>query len=311
MHVQLTPDIQLYLAVSAGLCLVAYLLGVRRRQMAAQQDNRHSVERIRSAANTLQKIAASLNARIREHHLHIAQFEQRVTSRDAVDLREIDRTLSLLRRLTSDLGGASSQIDEQLVELKVLAESRVDALTGIANRRSFDEQIHSSLTRYRNRGQRFALAMLDVDHFKGINDKFGHLTGDKVLQHTARLMVDGTRVLDHVMRIGGDEFAIVMVDTDMADAGRAVERIRRAVEQALIETGEHSTQVTISAGVVVVQPDDTTESLLQRADAALYEAKQQGRNRTHLHTDDPAPSTAETQGAPEAPKDEPAVNMTG
>lgn len=154
---------------------------------------------------------------------------------------------------------------------------RVDSLTGLHNRRAFDEHLPREVARSQRLGEPFCLLMIDIDHFKRLNDTYGHPAGDAVLRSVARAIAGCTRPSDLVARYGGEEFAVVLSGIDSGQALAVAERIRRQV--ALAESGLH--RVTVSVGVAQYRPSagDDAEQLLGRADQALYAAKHAGRNR--------------------------------
>ena len=156
-----------------------------------------------------------------------------------------------------------------------------DALTGLHNRRYMAGQLQALVGRANHSGPGVAVLVLDIDHFKAINDGFGHDAGDEVLREFAVRMATNVRAIDLPCRLGGEEFVIVMPDTAMEDALRIAERIRRDVAETpfpVMGGREHLT-VTISIGVAASSADDTPEALLKRADEGVYEAKSRGRNR--------------------------------
>lgn len=161
--------------------------------------------------------------------------------------------------------------------------ARVDAVTGLPDRASLDERLAQYLAGPRLPIAGLSLILADVDHFKEINDAHGHLAGDAMLATIGRVLQSSLREADFVARFGGDEFAVVLPDIQLAHAVQVAERLRCAVERASADYQGRSLQATISCGVAQVQPDDDPRSLLQRADAALYAAKQSGRNATWWH----------------------------
>lgn len=162
-------------------------------------------------------------------------------------------------------------------ELERLATT--DTLTGIRNRRAFDEQLALELTRARRYGSKLALILLDIDHFKRINDRHGHQVGDRVLVDLARLVGGRLRASEVFARWGGEEFIVLAPNTDAEDAAHLAEEIHaRVAIHDFPEVG----RVTVSLGVTQYAPDDTTDSLWKRADTALYRAKAGGRNRVEV-----------------------------
>jgi len=158
-----------------------------------------------------------------------------------------------------------------------------DALTGIANRRQIMGIGNREFHRARRHGRALSVLILDIDKFKSINDRWGHPTGDRVIQDLARVMVAVVRVQDTGARLGGEEFAVVLPETDAAGAWEIAERLRLAVESTDVARAEDGTAVrfTTSIGVATLVPADASfDAMLQRADRALYRAKDGGRNRS-------------------------------
>ncbi len=178
------------------------------------------------------------------------------------------------------LVGALRKIEANTQELELLATQ--DAATGLFNRRYLMGTGQHELARMRRYGSPLALMMLDVDHFKRVNDTWGHPVGDKVLQGVAQVMKEMVRDQDTVGRLGGEEFAVVLPETDRAGALAIAERMRAAVEgKPLAMAGDGTlVRVTVSIGVTgVLTENDSFEEALMRADKALYQAKENGRNR--------------------------------
>ena len=154
-------------------------------------------------------------------------------------------------------------------------EVRTDPLTRISNRRALDETLAAMFGALDRYSQQFSIAIFDIDFFKQINDKRGHLYGDQMLQEVARVIDDSVRDTDIAARYGGEEFVVVMPHTPLAGAVSFSERVRSAIAEAL--------EVTVSGGVATAISGDNPQSLLSRADAALYSAKAAGRNRVYQH----------------------------
>jgi diguanylate cyclase (GGDEF)-like protein len=177
------------------------------------------------------------------------------------------------------------------LESHLIAElAEHDTLTGLKNRRVFDEHLDGLWQRSVDEGRTMALLMIDIDHFKAFNDRYGHQAGDRALRRVAEaLQRFVSRPADVLARYGGEEFAVILYDTDTDDARDVAEDMRRAVSDLAIE--HHGapgiTVVTISVGVAAVEPSRGRRSrgALQLADQALYEAKVRGRNRVELLDD--------------------------
>ena len=164
-----------------------------------------------------------------------------------------------------------------------------DALTGLANRRHFHSALERAFDAAGDRA-RLALVVLDVDHFKHINDRFGHPVGDKVLAAVGATLRRELRKNDLPARIGGEEFAVMLPHADANEAVEVAERLRRALEALRIEDDGASIPVTASFGVAMgSDSDESADALYARADASLYEAKRSGRNRVLLAATPPAP----------------------
>lgn len=194
--------------------------------------------------------------------------------------------MELTTQLEQRVRERTQALSEANAQLEVLAMT--DALTGLANRRHFGDQLAREATRAAETGRPMSLLVMDIDHFKSVNDKHGHPAGDAVLRHVALLLEEQVRGSDLLARVGGEEFAVLAVDTAMVEAGHLAERLRRAVEQAgPVSVGHAAVAVTISLGVVSrrIKPGDLArapEHLLAAADDALYRAKRNGRNRVEV-----------------------------
>jgi diguanylate cyclase (GGDEF)-like protein len=196
---------------------------------------------------------------------------------------------SVRRRLAVELslGRTRDELTDANTQLAQLA--RLDSLTGLANRRSFDEVLSKAFAESRRSRQPLSLVMLDVDHFKRYNDVYGHPEGDRCLQEVAHAVMSAARrPRDFVARYGGEEMAMVLPDTDAEGAAVVAEAARVAVSDLrLAHTGSPIGYVSISAGVAVYFHNghcSDAQGLLQLADNALYEAKEAGRNRILVHT---------------------------
>ncbi|MEZ4449086.1 MAG: GGDEF domain-containing protein [Nannocystaceae bacterium] len=166
------------------------------------------------------------------------------------------------------------------------ALSRSDPLTGLANRRAFEERAEVILAIARRQPRPLTLALLDLDNFKVVNDTRGHDAGDEVLRAVARALRDDLRASDVLARLGGDEFAVLLPDTDAASARRLLERVRSAVAEAM-RAGGWPVSVSLGALSLGGAPPELPR-LLDRADALMYEAKRRGKDRLEI-TEDPGP----------------------
>ena len=169
--------------------------------------------------------------------------------------------------------------DRKLIEMDYARLAATDPLTGLPNRRFFDESAKLDMDRFLRFGEASSMLMIDLDHFKNINDTFGHAAGDDVLRCVASLGKQVFRSVDLFARWGGEEFVCLLPGTDEWGAILAAEKLRSAIEQLPVISGERSLSVTASIGVSsVTETDRAVDSVLLRADKALYRAKESGRN---------------------------------
>jgi diguanylate cyclase (GGDEF)-like protein len=175
----------------------------------------------------------------------------------------------------------------RFLETQAMAElAQHDALTGVKNRRVFDEQLEQVWQRAADQECAIAVLMADVDHFKAYNDRYGHQAGDRALRHVAQvLQAFVTRPQDLLVRYGGEEFAVLLYDVDSVEVGKLAERMRKAVVGLALEHRDSRVEVvSISIGVAIVQPslERRARGAVQLADEALYQAKTRGRNRVEV-----------------------------
>jgi diguanylate cyclase len=178
------------------------------------------------------------------------------------------------------------KLHEKIKELR--KEAKTDALTGLPNRRSFDEAVGLELENAAALGYPFSILYVDIDHFKRINDEHGHLIGDNVLKLTARMITKLIRGQDLVARYGGEEFLVILHDTDLTGGTVVAEKIRASFEKMNMykkDGKEALGKVTLSAGVSQYRPGENIEEMIGRADKALYHSKTNGRNRVSTEQD--------------------------
>ncbi len=198
-------------------------------------------------------------------------------------LRKPIDDVELIARIRNMLRLRSRQLDlaEANERLRVLANT--DALTGLASRRFFLESFEIEFRRSRRYRHPLSVAMIDVDHFKRVNDTYGHDVGDKVLQSLAKILLRELRIVDRVGRLGGEEFVVCLPETDLKAAKTVCDRLLASVRGEHVNAGSERIQFTISIGLTEMSPDmGNPQSLVKRADDLLYEAKQAGRNRIEM-----------------------------
>jgi len=200
------------------------------------------------------------------------------------------------KKLEARLASSRQEIEQLQQNLEVVRiESLTDPLTTLANRKYFDAALAKGLTDAIEKNEPLSLLMLDIDHFKNFNDKYGHLTGDQVLRLVALSVKQNVKGQDVAARYGGEEFVVALPNTSLQSAITVADHIRRAVmtkELMKRSSGERLGRVTVSIGAAVLRGSDTPQRLIERADKCLYAAKRHGRNRVICETDPEADAAA-------------------
>lgn len=198
----------------------------------------------------------------------------------------------------TELAEAKRLLDLSLDQALDLEESnRRDGLTGLFNRKYFDEQITQEVVTARRHNRPLALAMIDIDHFKAVNDTFGHAAGDHVLRGVSELLNNMLRGSDSLCRYGGEEFGLILPQITLEHAGILLERLRKAVETAsiVLDDGVTAVQLTISVGVMPLREGVAPGTMVRMADELLYASKQAGRNRVSLYKPEAAAASTESR----------------
>lgn len=255
----------------------------RLKQVASQQEGTQDLRRALNVGEDLQQITDTVRRQITAHRTNLERFQtqvKRLEGRSRGEAwQELCRKASEVLKPTLDLATqiahAYDGIRQQANHLMMFTDARTDPLTGVGNRRALDEILANHLALHKRYGANFSLAIFDVDFFKKINDEEGHLQGDRILQDLAQTLSGAVRQTDFVGRYGGEEFVVIMPGTSLENASGFVERLREAIEKQL--------PITASGGVTSSLVGDSSELILARADLALYEAKDAGRNRIYRH----------------------------
>ena len=215
-----------------------------------------------------------------------------VASPDADGMKRLVESLvaatARMQRRSQDLENRLQKTSNEVTQLrshleKVREEAMTDALTGIANRKRFDESLRRARRAAETKSQPLSLVLCDIDYFKRFNDTWGHQTGDQIIRFVAGCLTRHSADTHVVARYGGEEFGIVMPNTDAATAAEISERIRKTVESKKLlrkSTNEDLGNITISLGVATFRDGESIEELIERSDANLYKSKTEGRNRT-------------------------------
>lgn len=228
-----------------------------------------SVEAAPESSELKQQIQGRLDA-IRKH---LEQYRETEESRQ----KQLEEQLVLLN---SRVHGMESEGEKLRLRLEEKHEQSVrDPLTGLYNRLAYDDRIVQEFTRWKRYGQPMVLMMIDVDHFKKVNDTYGHKAGDKALVLIADQLNNNLRESDFLARFGGEEFIVLMPETDLQAATVVADKLCEAVERCQFHYQNSQVDITISGGLAQLRKDDTVENLFQRADEAMYRAKVAGRNQ--------------------------------
>jgi diguanylate cyclase (GGDEF)-like protein len=191
-------------------------------------------------------------------------------------------SVGLLIRLAKRMRSSTDAVQTHIALRRQFEQAALsDALTGLPNRRWLDQMLPRIVQRHIHGSLPFGIGIMDIDHFKDINDTFGHPAGDAVLMRIAQIAHANLRPTDFAARMGGEEFALIFPNTDLAGAVGAAERLREAIGSAAFDhDGRRLSRVTVSIGLVALGPGEDFRGVLAQADQALYGAKQSGRNRT-------------------------------
>ncbi len=226
-----------------------------------------------SAASNLEKLKIDVANRLDGITRHMGLFLQQEGLRDQQAKQHI-----------ADLSSRLSQMEKEANDLKEkVARQRelalIDKLTGIPNRMAYDERLDQEYRRWRRFHDHLSLALFDIDYFKKVNDNYGHKAGDRVLAAIATILKKRIRETDFIARLGGEEFALLMVGADLDNSLRVADKLRKAVEDCGFHFRGQKVLITVSAGVAEFVENDTPDDVFERADKALYVAKNSGRNR--------------------------------
>jgi diguanylate cyclase len=285
-------------SVSVGI-LAGFLWGRGRGRV---DDARSQQQRERSAMMRMMVellgAADQINTNVENHSSEIAKNVKEVDDlhmtgeMDLVKQVLLSHMKNLLvtnRQMQDDILCTRYRLEEQAVQIdSARREARSDELTGVANRKAFNEKLHLLLDEWRRHQTPFVLIIADLDQFKRVNDSHGHLAGDRVLSSIGALLKQLIREEDFVGRYGGDEFAILLPKTELTVGAELAETIRSGTADGVCRIARRGDEPAVSLSVGVAAPceGDTDELLIQRADHAMYKAKHRGRNQVQCHQPD-------------------------
>ena len=244
------------------------------------------------------------NDKVSQYQNELGKLKQTVNQSEPGNSISVtsDRIVNLLQQFMQNSGqlqqrldAAEFQLDQKTRQIaSYLNEARTDSLTGLFNRRAFDQRLEELFANFRRGGRSFVIALVDVDHFKSVNDSHGHQIGDMALKTIANMLRDGLSDTLMVARFGGEEFAVIM-EGPLAEASQYMDQVREDLHKTGLSVDEIKLRTTISVGLSEPSDDTGAAPLVRRADEALYAAKNFGRNRVYFH-DGQAPTLV---GSPE------------
>ena len=270
-------------------------------QNSAHEDQIKKVsDQMQQALSEIAGLFSSVKTSTSEYGETLTDANQQIEKANSLD--ELSNVVSSMVASTKQVVEYNKSLEtqlssstEQMTELRqtldmVRKEAMTDSLTGLSNRKAFDNYLKLAVDEARENNTTLTLLMMDIDHFKKFNDTYGHLIGDQVLRLVARSLRDGIKGRDLAARYGGEEFAIILPETNVEGGVFVGNALRRVVERKEVvnrTTGENLGQITLSVGVSeFTGANDSVENLISRADEALYDAKQAGRNRVMSYGQD-------------------------
>ncbi len=240
---------------------------------AAVSEQVNDIESSVNEAAELMQLKQSIHQRINTIRVNLEEHRKV----EAQYQLQLEKALLDSNSRLRDLEQESQQLRERLN--KEHAQAIQDTLTGVFNRLAYEERIEQEYARWKRYQQPLVILVFDIDYFKKINDNYGHKAGDKALRLIAKTLHNNLRESDFLARYGGEEFVVLMPQTKIKAAMGAAEKLREAVQACQFHYQEQRVHITVSCGATEFYPDDSIETAFQRADKALYQAKQNGRNR--------------------------------
>ncbi|MBM4092276.1 MAG: GGDEF domain-containing protein, partial [Planctomycetes bacterium] len=273
------------LAAAGGAAAACWFCRMRIRDMKRWKDE---IARAQAILAQAEGVTTSVADDVGQHATRVSAINAELASLKTTGSARITAAVTELihvnQKMQQRLAEAEEKLQEQSHALATqVIEARTDALTGLPNRRAFDDELARRLAEFQRHGTAFSAMLLDIDHFKQFNDRYGHATGDEVLRGIARELQRTIRGLDMVARYGGEEFVVVLPRATVEEARQAGERYRLAVDTARFHCSGEDLAVTTSVGVAQILANENPVEMLRRADRALYASKRAGRNRLHWH----------------------------
>jgi diguanylate cyclase len=287
-------------ALGMGFAAGVWFFGTKRVKPAAKPpvkrpppkqiiEAKQAAERALMATNKVADLAQGVASDVGDHaakmkaiSADLAGIDREEGGANAAVFAAMDKILAANTDLQQRLEQAEKQLESQAAEIKAHeSEARTDSLTGLSNRRAFDDELKRRVCEWERKRTPVTLVMLDIDFFKKFNDTHGHQVGDEVLRTVAKTLRKQARDMDLPCRYGGEEFGVILPATEVAGACVVAERIRNAVEASVTVCGDKTLKVTCSLGLSQAFPSDDAAKIIRRADDALYASKKAGRNCGH------------------------------
>lgn len=295
-------------ALAVVLMGIGFSLGMRTGRRRAEDDEgitQRDRERMLQLLQELGSWTSEYSGSVSQYQHRLGELSEAV-AKDEVSPQAGNRVVLLLKQimesneqLQTRLDAAERQLEKQTKQIEsYLTEARTDGLTGLFNRRAFDQRLDQVFAAFRKGGRSFVLVLVDIDHFKSINDNHGHQVGDDVLKELARTLKSQLSDAIIVARFGGEEF-VAILNGPLRVAASRMNEVRKLIGQEKHETAGGVLYVTISAGLSEPRDDVLVGPIVRRTDEALYAAKNMGRNRVYYH-DGGSPTLV---GAPEVARD--------
>jgi diguanylate cyclase len=241
--------------------------------------------RTREVLERLRDLTHNVASDVDKHKALMGRISEELHATDdqepAAVIRAVGKLIQSNERMQQQLNSAEERLESQAREIVTHAvEAHTDALTSLSNRRAFDKELGKAYRASIDRGIPTVVMMIDVDHFKSLNDTYGHRAGDEILRGIAKVLRDRIPEEYLIARYGGEEFAIIFPNASIEEAQQALEKVRARAVKTVIEFNNDIIRTPgFSAGLVLCDSTEDADSLIKRADAILYSAKERGRNR--------------------------------